>query len=282
MSAPSNPVVSFYETHPISEQQILDALRARGIALDRVTEDTLQEFDQDHYGGVPALRALAQAAGIRAEHHVLDVCSGLGGPARWLAHTIGCRVTGLDFTESRHRGAVSLTRLARLDDRVSFRHGDALQMPFDDAAFDVVMSEEAFAHIPDKPRLIAQCVRVTKPGGAIAFTDIVHRGELDDETRARLEQGMTFTQIESVAGYRRLLEANGCAIETADDLSDQWTQILQQRLQMYRSLRDSTIARLGVAHFERYDRAYGHFVGLYSQRVLGGVRIVARKRQRLS
>ena len=57
---------------------------------------------------------------------MLDVCSGMGGPARYLAHRLGCRVTGLDITESRYQGALRLTPLVGLDDLVDFRLGNAL------------------------------------------------------------------------------------------------------------------------------------------------------------
>lgn len=275
--AHAGSVVGFYDSHPINEEQILGALAAAGVPLDAVTEDELKAFDQDHYGGVEALETLARRAGIAREHHVLDVCSGMGGPARYLAHWLRCRVTGLDLTASRVGGATRLTRLAKLDRRVDYRLGNALDMPFPAASFDVVIAQESWAHIPDKPRLIAEAVRVLKPAGVLAFTDIVRRGELAPETARRLQVGMTFTEIESPEGYARLLAANGCTVSELDDLSEEWTVILRRRLAMYRSLRDSTVAKFGLARYEEYDAAYSLFVSLYERAVLGGVRIVARK-----
>ena len=125
--------------------------------------------------------------------------------------------------------------------------------------------------------MIAQAVRVLKPGGVIAFTDIVRLGPLSADTAQRLRDGMTFTEIESPAGYAKLLAGNACTVEKCTDLSGEWTRILQQRLAMYRSLKDSTIAKFGVAGFERYDAAYSFFVSLYESNALGGVRYVARK-----
>src|SRR4030095_3427139 len=149
-------VVAFYDAHPINEEQILAALKSKGVALESVTEDVLLEHDQDHFGGIEANDILAAKAGIQRQHHVLDVCSGMGGPARYLAHRIGCRVVGLDFTLSRHLAAPRLTALVGLPGMVSFRHGDALDMPFAAASFDVVIGQEAWCHVPDKARLIAE------------------------------------------------------------------------------------------------------------------------------
>jgi sarcosine/dimethylglycine N-methyltransferase len=173
-------VIRFYETHPINEYEILEKLRADGVDLDGLTEETLQNYDQDHFGGLEAVDALAAEAGIGAATHVLDVCSGMGGPARYLAHRLGCRVTGLDLTRSRHEAAVRLTAMVSLDHLVDFRLGNALDMPFAGASFDVVIGQEAFAHVPDKPRLIAECARVVRPGGLIAFTDILRRERLSE------------------------------------------------------------------------------------------------------
>ena len=269
-------VVSHYDTHPINEDEILAKLAARGVNLDALTEDELKDFDQDHYGGIEAVEVLCERAGIRRDHHVLDVCSGMGGPARWIAHRIECRVTGLDFTHSRVESARRLTRRVGLDHLVDFVHGDATAMPFPDAAFNVAMSQEAWLHIPDKSAVIGQCVRVLKAGGVLAFTDITRRGPLTTAEESRLATEMQAPQVAPPERYLELLRANGCTITGSDDVSVEWTSILADRLEMYRALRDTTVAKFGEAHFEAWDRTYSFFVGLFATGQLGGSRIVAR------
>jgi ubiquinone/menaquinone biosynthesis C-methylase UbiE len=269
-------VIRFYETHPINEYEILEKLRADGIDLETLTEEILKDYDQDHFGGLEAVDVLAEKAGIDASTRVLDVCSGMGGPARYLAHRLGCRVTGLDITESRHEAAMRLTALVGLEHLVDFRLGNALDMPFADATFDVVIGQEAFAHVPDKPRLIAECARVVRPGGIIAFTDILRRETLSAAEFERLREDMTFQSLETLDGYGRLLARSGCALIGRDDLSIWWTEVLQGRLAMYRSLEDTTVARFGAAHFQKWDATYAFFVGLFAVGRLGGGRFVAR------
>jgi sarcosine/dimethylglycine N-methyltransferase len=270
-------VENFYDFHPINAGQILDAVAARGIGPDAITEAVLQQHDQDHYGGTAATDRLLTEAAVRAEDVVLDVCSGMGGPARYLAWKTGCDVTGLDLTASRVEGATELTRLAGLSDSVRFVHGNALDMPFHDASFTLAIAQEAFAHIPDKPRLLAECARVLQPGGRLVFSDILHRGNLSDLDAQRLSQGMTFSQIETLDGYTAQLSLRGMAVVRLFDLTEEWTRILLERHAMYRSLESDTIARLGREHFERYDRAYEHFVGLYQSGVLAGALVHAVK-----
>ena len=87
--------------------------------------------------------------------HVLDVGGGLGGPARTLAVEFGCRVTVVDLAESYVEAGRMLTSLMGLDDRVTFHVGDALDLPFDDGAFDVVWTQNSGMNIADKERLYA-------------------------------------------------------------------------------------------------------------------------------
>ena len=270
-------VTEFYETHPISEHQILEKLDADGIDRATLSEDTLQDYDQDHYGGVAANDALAALAGIGTGDEVLDVCCGLGGPARYLAHNFGCRVTGIDLTESRIEGARRLTALTGLDDRVAFRCANALDLPFAAATFDVVISQEAFCHIPDKASLIAQCARVLKPGGRIAFTDILVTARTTAATRERLQREMAFIELGSREAYCDQLAREGCKVVEAQDVSDEWRAILADRLTMYRRLKAQTVARFGAAHYAKWDDAYSFFVGLYETGELGGSRFLARR-----
>lgn len=271
-------VTEFYETHPISEQQIIDKLQGDGVDLANVTEDTLQNYDQDHYGGVEANNALAELASIDDGCHVLDMCCGLGGPSRYLAHKFGCRVTGIDLTESRVEGAKKLTAMVGLDDHVTFQTANALDLPFADKTFDVVISQEAFCHIPDKDQLVAQCARVLKPGGRLAFTDVLATDGTTESDKERLQQEMTFIELGSLNTYRQQLEREGCVVVEAQDVSDEWRVILIDRLAMYRNLKGQTVDRFGNAHFTKWDNAYSFFVGLYETGELGGGRFLARRK----
>jgi len=272
-----NTVERFYDFHPINAKQILDAVAARGIAADAITEEVLQHHDQDHYGGTVATDRLMVEAAVRPEDVVLDVCSGMGGPARYLAWKTGCDVTGLDITASRVEGATELTRIAGLSDSVRFVHGNALAMPFRDASFTLAVAQESFAHIPNKPRLLAECARVLRPTGRLVFSDILHRGNLSVQDMQRLSEGMTFSEIATVEGYAEQLRLCRMDVVRLVDLTEEWTRILVERRAMYRSLESQTVARLGREHFERYDRAYEHFVGLYQSGILAGALIHALK-----
>ena len=267
----------FYNTHPISESQVLDKLAQTGVDTSILTVELLQHHDQDHFGGLAATDALAHHAKINESTHVLDLCCGLGGPARYLAYHYGCRVTGLDMNTDRLAGAVRLTERTKLQDRVLFHHANALQTGLADETFDVIVSQEAFCHIPNKKALITECARLLKPGGRIVYTDILARSSMTDEIRSRLETEMVFSELSTSEQDCHLLEEKGCEVIEVEDLSDNWAQILIDRLAMYRSLKEHTVSSFDLAHFQKWDRAYSFFVGLYRSGELGGGRFVAHK-----
>jgi sarcosine/dimethylglycine N-methyltransferase len=268
-------LTTLYEAHPINEAQILGTLRASGKALETLSPEDLFPLDQDHYGGIEATEALAVQAGLQANSVVLDLCSGLGGPARYVAWRFGCRVTGIDLTGERVAAARNLSDLVGLSDRVAFVEGDVTSLPFRDASFDVCLSQEALLHVADKRALFRECRRVLRPGGKVAFTDWTAQPSLEGEEHERLERAFHAPGIESADGYLAHLHAAGFRTVEVDDLSAAWRPILRDRLETYRSLREPTVARFGEEHFLNWESEYAFMVGLVQAGKLGGARFVA-------
>ncbi|PYM28042.1 MAG: hypothetical protein DMD80_13155 [Candidatus Rokuibacteriota bacterium] len=265
-------IIDFYDRHPISEGQVLDAVRrARGSA-DALTADDLYPFDQDHYGGLGAVDALARRAGITAASRVLDICAGLGGPARFLASRRGCRVVGVELNPGRAAGMERLTRRVGLRHAVSVVRGDATALPFGAGRFDACVSQEALLHVADKAAVLTEARRVLVAGGRLAFSDWIAHPGLGDVERARLEDWMAAVTLQSLDGYRALLGRVGFRGVEAEDLTDEWRAILRERLTMYRALREDTVRRLGEARYREYDALYAFFVGLVEAGKLGGGR----------
>ena len=186
-------------------------------------------------------------------------------------------MTGLDLTASRVVGAIELTQAAGMAERVDFVQGNALEMPFEDNSFTCVIGQEAFAHIPNKKQLISECARVLKPHGRMVFSDIMSHQKLSHDNADRLFEGMRFSEIATLQDYRSWLTSEGLTMVQTTDLSSEWTRILVDRHAMYRSLETQTVSRLGREHFDRYDHAYEHFVGLYKSGVLSGALVNAYK-----
>jgi SAM-dependent methyltransferase len=154
-------------------QRLKTVLAALGPEDQRLTPQQLGALDQFHTRGLAATAELAKLAGITADMLVLDVGSGVGGPARLLAATYGCRVTGVDLSPSFVEAARYLTERTGQSGQVSFQTASALELPFDDGRFNVVLLQHVAMNIFERPRLYREIRRVIKPGGRFATFDVV-------------------------------------------------------------------------------------------------------------
>jgi ubiquinone/menaquinone biosynthesis C-methylase UbiE len=160
------------------------ALKDDGVDPDHPSIETLAPYDQFHGRGLEATVEVCGLMKAGASDHLLDIGSGIGGPARYFAKHFGCRVTGIDLTPEFCDVARHLTRLLGLEDRIAFEVGDALAMPFADAIFNGAYSMNVSMNIADKSALYRETHRVLKPGAWLLLSEIAKGdgGELDYPT----------------------------------------------------------------------------------------------------
>ncbi len=144
-------------------------LEKRGIAADEVTVEDLHGLDMLHMGGVAATDELTAMAQIQVGHQVLDVGSGVGGPARRLASKYGAKVWGVELSETLCGTAMKFAELVGLGTQVQFKHGSALDLPFDEGVFDAVTMQHVAMQISEKDRLFGELTRVVTQGGCLAL-----------------------------------------------------------------------------------------------------------------
>jgi sarcosine/dimethylglycine N-methyltransferase len=154
-------------------ERLKTALMVLGPQDARLTPEQLGALDQFHTRGLAATAELAKLAGITADMSVLDVGSGVGGPARFLAATYDCRVIGVDLSEPFVDAARYLTERTGQSGQVSFQAGSALALPFGDGSFDVALLQHVAMNISDRAGLYREIRRVLKRGGRFATYDLV-------------------------------------------------------------------------------------------------------------
>src|ERR1700726_2665773 len=150
------------------EEAILAAVVREGKDPEKLAAGDLAAVDEFHVGGIEATQELVKHLELQAGLRVVDVGSGIGGPARYFAAEHGCRVTGIDLTEEFVRAARSLTVRTKLDGVVGFRQGSALEMPFERESFDRAYMIHVGMNIADKAGIFREVRRVLKAGGLFA------------------------------------------------------------------------------------------------------------------
>jgi MPBQ/MSBQ methyltransferase len=154
-------------------KRITDTLERAGVDPEAPNPLDLAPVDEFHMGGRAATAHVAELMNLAPDARVLDVGSGLGGPARFLAAECGCFVSGIDITPEFVSVARMLSERTGLATRVEFRLGSALDLPWPDATFDGALTFHAAMNISDRPRLYSEVARVVRFGSIFAIYDVM-------------------------------------------------------------------------------------------------------------
>jgi cyclopropane fatty-acyl-phospholipid synthase-like methyltransferase len=251
-------------------------LAAAGVAPGAaVRPEQLFALDQWHYHGTEAVADAARTLGLTAASRVLDIGAGVGGPARFLAHTVGCRVTALELQPHLHELGVELTRRAGLVAKVTHQLGDALVAPL--PTVDAVVSFLAIVHIPERPRLLQRLAAALRPGGGCYIEDLCRRGPLSPRDQEDLRTVVHASTLTSLDAYAEELRAAGFAEVAATDLTPDWAPFAAERLAAWRGNRAAYAAVHGDGAWAAQELFYATIARLYAGGGLGGVRLVARR-----
>ena len=215
----SKAVAAHYETQALTAL-IVDAIKAAGLEVGDLSPDDLAPLEEFHTLGRQATVELAELAGVTRGWQVLDVGSGLGGPARLLASRYGVRVTALDLTAAYCEAARMLNELTGLSELVEVRQGDALDLPFADQSFDLVWTQHASMNIADKERLYSEVWRVLVPGGRFAMFDILAGDVSPIHFPVPWAADPSISFLEPIGHLRSMLLAAGFTTLVWEDLTE--------------------------------------------------------------
>ncbi|MEL7254410.1 MAG: class I SAM-dependent methyltransferase [Pseudomonadota bacterium] len=237
--------------------------------------EVLNQFDQLHYHGTEALDAAIAACGMAAGQRVLEVGSGWGGCARYLAQRSGAALDAVELQEDYHHVAQDLTARAGLTDHVTHVNADFLEVAVPEAGYDHAVSWLALFHIPDRPRYLAKIHASLKPGGALFAEDLyLIKPPTDPQDFAR---HLFPNSLVSREDYEASLQEAGFDAPLLTDMTQDWAHFTADRLQAFRAARPDYEARHGTDGYAALHLFYDKMASYFADGVVGGLRLSARK-----
>ncbi|NQV60212.1 MAG: class I SAM-dependent methyltransferase [Alphaproteobacteria bacterium] len=208
-------------------QAIIDGLAAAGKDVAHLQPDDLVPLEHFHGRGVKATAELAASLSPSRDDEILDIGSGIGGPARYFARTYGCRVVGIDLTAEFCDVARRLNQAVGLSDNIQIEQGSATALPFDDGRFDGAYTQNVSMNVADKAAFFGEAHRVLRPGATFALSELsqgeggpaIYPAPWSDDGR----YSFLLTEQQTVAG----LEAAGFKIVSVKDNGPAMRQFFQ-------------------------------------------------------
>ena len=200
--------------------RILAGLEASGVDPDHLRPDDLAPVDEFHIGRREATAHAVAKLALDAGAHVLDVGCGIGGAARYIATQVGCRVTGIDLTPEFIATARRLTELTGLDGEIAFEVASALDMPFQDGAFDAAITPHVAMNIPERAALYGEIARVMRPGAVLCLYDVMKTGAGEIAYPVPWAETPATSHLTTADEMRGLLDGAGFELREVEDRRD--------------------------------------------------------------
>jgi sarcosine/dimethylglycine N-methyltransferase len=203
---------------------------------------------------------MAEYADLSADSVVLDIGSGYGGAARYLADRYGCRVVALNLSEVENKRAREQNRKAGLEDKIEVVDGSFEDIPFEDNSFDLIWSQDAMLHSGRREQVLNEAARVLKPGGRMVFTDPMRADDCDAEELGPILARLNLSDLACPSFYRETLGRLGFEELGFDENT-------RQLATHYQRVHDETVARdaelskvVGRDYIERMKTGLRHWV----------------------
>jgi len=207
---------------------------------------------------VERMASLAKSLG--PDSRVLDLGSGYGGAARYLARTFGCRVTALNLSEAENERNRRMSREQGLDPLIEVVDGSFEEVPAADASFDLVWSQDAILHSGHRNRVIAEAARVLRPGGELVFTDPMQADDCPEGVLQPVLDRIHLSSLGSIGFYREQAAGQGLreveVIEMTDQLVTHYSRVHDELI----ATRDALAGKVSDAYIERMLTGLNHWV----------------------
>lgn len=244
----------------------------------RWTVPDLMPFDHYHYCGAEAIDLAVHRTGWQKGEHLLDIGSGIGGTARYLAWQYGVRVTGIELQPQLHEASQILTDRTGLQGQVQLYQGNFLaDSPVHTQTFDGWIALMVFLHIPDRPHLLGRCAQVLKAGGKFYIEDYFQRQTLSQLEAQTLAEEIACPYLPTKEEYMAQLAEAGFRDIQFEDVTPLWRSWVAERYQKFSDRQEIYLQRHGKEMVDSYLHFYRTVAELFAGGNLGGARIWGRR-----
>jgi ubiquinone/menaquinone biosynthesis C-methylase UbiE len=229
-----------------AELQSPETIKACCVALYESDWATLLLGDSYHPGRLQLTERLGTMLDLQPGHLVLDVASGLGTSAIYLAQRFDCQVVGVDFSGQIVEQARANAAEAGISQLVQFEQGDAERLPFEDGSFDALICECAFCTFPSKPQAASQFARVLRPGGRIGLSDLTRSAPLPPELDTLMAWVACIADAQPIKEYESILTEAGFSIDQVEIHDEALAELIHE-------IRGKLLAAELMANLKRLD-----------------------------
>mmetsp|Transcript_2424 Transcript_2424/g.3401 ORF Transcript_2424/g.3401 Transcript_2424/m.3401 type:complete len:311 (+) Transcript_2424:151-1083(+) len=273
-------------------ERIENELNALGMKPDNPLDaHEMSNFDSMHYGGNDAVQSALDYFTTKtnnAKLTILDIGSGFGGPARYIASQSAHTVVAVELQEDIHSKAMEWTKRCGLSSKVSHVCGDILTSINDEGSFDAIVSWLTFLHIPNKQELFKVCYQMLKSNSNnndngdssshLFIEDYYQKEPFTNDELTSLQNDVYCNDLPTKEEYIQALESNGFSDIVFEDMTKEWITFVQSRLESFVSDKERFVSLHGEATHDKLYHFYDAVHVLFQGTHLGGVRISATKK----
>ena len=242
--------------------------------------EDLIKFDQLHYCGTEAVDFAIKNTQINSKKSVLEIGSGIGGPARYIAYKTGASVTAVELQADQHKIALDLTKRCNLLKIVNHIRDDILNYNWKNKEFDVVVSWLALYHIKNHNKLLKNCYNLINENGYFFAEDLISVKKLSTKNLSELSIDLYANYLPAYEVYLNDLEKKGFKIIYHKNMTQKWAKFIRKRKLKYEDNKSRNIRVHGEKTHESINYFYNIVDKHFSSQKIGGIKVIARKNKR--
>ena len=239
--------------------------------------DELTNFDQLHYYGTEAIDFSINKIGIDSNMTILEIGSGIGGPARYIANKTGATVIALELQSDQNEIALDLTERCGLSKNIKHVCGDFLTYDWNGKKFDAIVSWLTYYHIFEHQILLQKCFNSIKPNGFFYAEDLFSRKPFNEKELSELSQDIYAKYLPDFQTYKYEIEKIGFKLISCEDMSERWTKFTRNRYVAYNQQKGRHIRVHSEEIYNSINSFYAFIDRYFSMGKLGGIRVTAKK-----